>query len=264
MLRQPLACFSAIPLSLLFSLGVLLASVKADPMPPLILHAGGQVDGIAGTNSLEAMDETYAAGGRAIEVDFDWTSDGELVCIHDFSDRFTPLLNGEPCTLEEFLRIRYLNRYTPMTAWDLVDWLSVHPDAILITDFKSGNVDGLETLARMAQDYPGLQGRIYPQIYHQEEYWPVRGLGYRNVIYTIYMEDYAVRRDAAGIAAFLQDHPLAAVTVPEAIVEQQGQDYVDAIRTAGIPLYVHTINSVQEIRRYQAMGVYGVYTDAPQ
>lgn len=177
MLRHPLTCLAAIPLSLLFSLGILIASLEADPVPPLIIHAAGRVDGISGTNSLEALEETYAAGGRAIEIDFDWTSDGELVCIHDFTDRFTPLLHGEPCTLEEFLNIRYLNRYTPMTARDLLDWLSRHTDVILITDFKSGNVDGLETLAWMAQDYPNLQSRIYPQIYHQEEYWPVRGAG---------------------------------------------------------------------------------------
>lgn len=264
MLRHPLTCLAAIPLSLLFSLGILVASLEADPVPPLIIHAAGRVDGISGTNSLEALEETYAAGGRAIEIDFDWTSDGELVCIHDFTDRFTPLLHGEPCTLEEFLNIRYLNRYTPMTARDLLDWLSRHTDVILITDFKSGNVDGLETLAWMAQDYPNLQSRIYPQIYHQEEYWPVRGLGYRNIIYTLYAEHYDIRRDAAGITAFAQNHPLAAVTVPMAIVDQQGQSYVDTINEADIPLYIHTVNGIQDIRKYQAMGIYGVYTDYPR
>jgi len=264
MLRQPLACLTALPLSLLFSLGVLLASLEADPIPPLIIHAGGLVDGITGTNSLEALEETYAIGGRAIEIDFDWTSDGYLVCIHDFTDRFTPLLDGEPCTLEVFRSIRYNNCYTPMTAQDLIDWLSLHTDVRLITDFKSGNVEGLEALAQMAQEYPGLQEQIYPQIYHQNEYWPVRSLGYKNIIYTIYAEPYEIRRDAAGIAAFCESCPLAAVTVPLAIVDQQGQTYVDTINGADLPLYVHTVNGIQDIRKYQAMGVYGVYTDYPR
>ena len=109
MLRRPLVCLASTPLSLLLSLSILLSSLTATPIPPLIIHAGGRIDGVTGTNSLEALEETYAVGGRAIEIDFDWTSDGHLVCIHDFTDRFTTQLNGEPCTLEEFLNIRYLN-----------------------------------------------------------------------------------------------------------------------------------------------------------
>lgn len=264
MLRHPLACLAAAPLSLLLSLGILLSALEAEAVPPLIIHAGGTVNGVAGTNSLEALEETYVVGGRAIEIDFDWTSDGCLVCIHDFTDRFTPVLDGEPCTLEVFQSLRYLNRYTPMTARDLIDWLSQHPDVRLITDFKSGNVEGLEVLAGMAQEYPGLQNQIYPQIYHQNEYWPVRNLGYRNIIYTIYTEVYEIRRDAAGIAGFAESHPLAAVTVPIAIVDQQGQSYVDTINEANLPLYVHTVNGIQDIRKYQSMGIYGVYTDYPR
>ena len=173
-------------------------------------------------------------------------------------------LNGEPCTLEEFLNIRYLNRYTPITAQELIDWLSSHSDVRLITDFKNDNVTGLETLAEMAGAYPGLLDQIYPQIYHQSEYYPVRSLGYKNVIYTLYRQHYDIRKDAAGIAAFAADHPLAAVTVPIAIVDQQGTDYVNAINQVNVPLYVHTVNGIQDIRKYQDMGVYGVYTDYPR
>lgn len=264
MLRHPLTCLATLPLSLLLSLGMLLTSLEADPIPPLIIHAAGTVDGITSTNSMEALEQTYAVGGRAIEIDFDWTSDGHLVCIHDFTDRFTSALDGEPCTLEVFQSLRYLDRYTPMTAQDLVDWLSWHGDVRLITDFKSDNVEGLETLARMLQEYPGLQDQVYPQIYHQNEYWSVRGLGYKNIIYTIYMEDYEIRRDAAGIAAFASSHPLAAVTVPIAIVDQQGQAYVDTINAVNRPLYVHTVNGIQDIQKYLEMGIYGVYTDYPR
>ena len=264
MLRRPLVCLASTPLSLLLSLSILLSSLTATPIPPLIIHAGGRIDGVTGTNSLEALEETYAVGGRAIEIDFDWTSDGHLVCIQDFTDRFTTQLNGEPCTLEEFLNIRYLNRYTPITAQELIDWLSGHSDVRLITDFKNDNVTGLETLAEMAGAYPGLLDQIYPQIYRQSEYYPVRSLGYKNVIYTLYREHYDIRKDAAGIAAFAADHPLAAVTVPIAIVDQQGTDYVNAINQVNVPLYVHTVNGIQDIRKYQDMGVYGVYTDYPR
>ena len=94
MLRRPLVCLASTPLSLLLSLSILLSSLTATPIQPLIIHAGGRIDGVTGTNSLEALEETYAVGGRAIEIDFDWTSDGHQVCIHDFTDRFTTQLNG--------------------------------------------------------------------------------------------------------------------------------------------------------------------------
>lgn len=45
-----------------------------------ILHAGGITPaGTVGSNSLEALDYSYQRGYRAMEVDFFWTTDGQLV-----------------------------------------------------------------------------------------------------------------------------------------------------------------------------------------
>ena len=51
---------------------------------PRIAHAGGQFNGATYTNSLEALDRNYGAGFRAFEIDLSFTSDGELVCLHDW------------------------------------------------------------------------------------------------------------------------------------------------------------------------------------
>ena len=51
---------------------------------PRIAHAGGQFNGATYTNSLEALDQNYEAGFRAFEIDLSFTSDGELVCLHDW------------------------------------------------------------------------------------------------------------------------------------------------------------------------------------
>ena len=53
--------------------------------PRLIAHAGGAVYGYRLTNSLEALDRAWEAGFRFIELDFQRTSDGEIVLIHDWA-----------------------------------------------------------------------------------------------------------------------------------------------------------------------------------
>ena len=50
-----------------------------------ILHAGGVTpNGILGSNSLEAVEHSYDNGYRVLEIDFCWTEDNHLVCVHDW------------------------------------------------------------------------------------------------------------------------------------------------------------------------------------
>ena len=53
---------------------------------PLIYHAGGGIDGLTYSNSREALEHTLNQGNRFVEVDFLFTSDGQLVCAHDWHD----------------------------------------------------------------------------------------------------------------------------------------------------------------------------------
>jgi arylsulfatase A-like enzyme len=55
--------------------------------PAFVAHAGGGIKGRSYTNSLEALDENYRRGFRFFELDFNWTSDNQLVCIHDWESR---------------------------------------------------------------------------------------------------------------------------------------------------------------------------------
>lgn len=49
-----------------------------------IAHAGGEVDGQIYANSLESLNASYAKGYRYFEIDLSFTSDRQLVCIHDW------------------------------------------------------------------------------------------------------------------------------------------------------------------------------------
>src|SRR5690606_19320291 len=72
--------------------------------PPLVAHAGGAIYGFKLTNSLEALEESYENGFKLIEMDFEWTSDGKVVAIHDWGPMVERLFMTEERVLshEEF------------------------------------------------------------------------------------------------------------------------------------------------------------------
>ncbi|MBQ3592188.1 MAG: hypothetical protein II979_09615, partial [Clostridia bacterium] len=81
-----------------------------------ITHAAGRIDGMDGSNSLEALEGAYAAGCRYVEMDFQFTADGELACIHDWYRQYTSAIpeDGTALTLAEFQACRIYDTYTPL------------------------------------------------------------------------------------------------------------------------------------------------------
>ena len=68
---------------------------KLDNQPQLIAHAGGGINGLTYMNSLEAIDLNYSLGLRYFEIDFSWTNDDRLVCIHDWKQSYKRLFNND-------------------------------------------------------------------------------------------------------------------------------------------------------------------------
>ena len=101
-----------------------------------LAHAGGEIDGQRYTNSLEALNSNYALGFRIFEIDIITTSDGHLVCAHDWDTwkRFTGFKGESPPTLKEFLKHKIKEKYTPLSLEMLHEWFKNHPDATLFTD----------------------------------------------------------------------------------------------------------------------------------
>lgn len=110
-------------------------SLKSDPNRYLA-HAGGEIDGNRYTNSLEAIDYNYSRGFRVFEIDIIQTSDGHLVCAHDWESwqRFTGYEGNIPPTLDTFLKHKIKKDYTALSLAQLSNWFKKHPDAILFTD----------------------------------------------------------------------------------------------------------------------------------
>lgn len=103
-----------------------------------IAHAGGEINGDAYTNSLEALQESYSKGLRLFELDIIKTTDGKYVAAHDWLTWKKQVdykeKNDSPVSLNEFLKYKILNKYTPMDINSINQWFEKHTDAYLVTD----------------------------------------------------------------------------------------------------------------------------------
>ena len=101
-----------------------------------IAHAGGMINGDIYTNSLEALNHSYAKGFRLFELDIIKTADGQYVAAHDWEgwSRITGYKGDLPVSKEEFLKHKILKTYSPMDMTMINSWFKEHEDAMLVTD----------------------------------------------------------------------------------------------------------------------------------
>ncbi len=222
---------------------------------PRVAHAGGQLDGATYTNSLEALEKNYEAGFRAFEIDLSFTSDRELVCLHDWDESFTrsfDLPPASPVSLQEFERlVQERSSVTKCTLASLMHWFDEHHDAILITDVKERNLEALEHISTR---YPQLLSRIVPQIYQPDEYESVKAFGFEQLIWTLYLYPGGTQ----SVLESLKDMTLWAVSMNS---DRAQEDLPRRLDELGIPTYAHTINQYADLLYLRTRGIDEIYTD---
>ena len=185
----------------------------------LIGHAGGGLPNRTYANNLAALDAGYARGLRIFELDLHELPFGGIRTGHDWYDVLDPA-----------------------SAWlsDVAAWLRRHPDARLITDFKTDNARGLARLARLA---PDLRGRIMPFVYTPGDYPVARALGFDKVVFASYRQ-----RADRGWLDYVNDHDVAAVAIPY-------RD-IGLLPLIHRPVFVHVLEAMPAQR-----GFAGIITD---
>ena len=222
--------------------------------PRLVAHAGGDIYGIRMTNSLQALNKSYAEGFRFIEMDISLTSDGIPVLLHDWGNAnwFAGIkYSTEQPEYKDFIKRTGILGLEFMDLNKLAQWLAKHDDAYIITDIKENNV---EILGYIRENYPEASERIIPQIYYPEEYEPVRNLGYEHIILTL----YRIKTIGDEIFEFCSEQPLFGLTIAQSRAEPE---LLEKYSELGIPIYIHTINDYNEYIKLRDKGAYGVYTD---
>ncbi len=236
--------------------GSLSSADNGEPDPPsasdqLVAHAAGAVYGYRRTNSEEALNTAYWNGFLYFELDFERTSDGKTVLIHDW-DSMAGRMFGRAgqLTLEEFRTSDTFMDLTVMDLDDLLKWLDRHPDCFIITDIRP---DNLSVLEEISESSGGQKKQFIPQAYSFEEYRSIEELGYDRIILTLYS-----MTDLGGVTAFAREERPWAVTIPE---EKLEEDLVEELSGLGIRTFAHTINTLDTWEYWHGFGLYGIYTD---
>ncbi|MDD3570077.1 MAG: glycerophosphodiester phosphodiesterase family protein [Lachnospiraceae bacterium] len=259
-LKQIGALACVVTVSVSFSITALAADKSVASNMTAVIHAGGVVNDEIGTNSLEALNNSFFNGYRYIELDFNFTTDRHLVCVHDWEKNYFGSdynFNGA-VSLEEFKNLKIEGKYTPLTIKSLEEWLMNKPNTYIITDIKEDNIAGLKYIKDNA---PYMMRRLIPQIYTEAQYDTVRSMGYENIIYTLYMQNYSQKTNTSRIVSFAKNHDLVAITFSS---ELATNNYVSALKQSGTRLFVHTVNDKSDTERFKSMGIYGVYSDVFQ
>lgn len=224
------------------------------PIPPaLIAHAGGSIYGYRLTNSLEALDTAYANGFRYIEMDFECTSDGQYVLLHDWTSMAQRMLftSGQR-TLSEFQSAEVFMDLTQLDLDALLEWLESHRDCFIITDAKCGNEPFLAALSEKAEK---SVYQFIPQAYSYDDYTYAKECGFDSVILTLYLMDSV---DENELAQFAQDQQPWAITIPAKHLTESLLRSLDAVNTC---TYTHTVNDLSYYEQWHDCGLHGIYTD---
>jgi glycerophosphoryl diester phosphodiesterase len=228
----------------------------------LIAHALGGIDGDTYTNSLEAFENGLGRGYKIFEADFSVTSDGKVVCSHDFEN-----FDGVTPDYDTFMETKIYDKYTPLDMKSLVALLYENKDIYLMTDFKWDNSFGsdnhevtliMDELVSDIESYndKSLYDRVIIQIYSEDNYADIEAYGcFSNYVYTLYNYAYPIYDE---IAAFCLENRISVVTMEKS---RATKEHVEILDRWNIKVYSHTVNDEDEMRGLMSNGVTGIYTD---
>ncbi len=222
-----------------------------------IAHAGGGINGKKYTNSFEALSHNMTNGYKYFEIDFSFTKDGELVCLHDWKNSFKRsfgFTTDEKLTLKEFEHLVKSNsEFNKCTIYSLSEWMKLNPSATIITDVKEDNIKALKLVIATL---PNATTNVIPQIYNPNNFDTIKSLGFDQIIWTLYRYDGSNEQVLAWVQKFSASF---AVTMPK---KRAKSTLPKELKNKNIPSYVHTINQVSEAKKYMNKhGITEIYTD---
>ena len=147
------------------------------PVPPrtVIAHAGGAIDSLTYTNSLEAVQNAVARGVKFIELDIVISPEGEPLAFHSSPDVIDTIYSCDPPHMDEFvkepIRARNGKTYTKLTWREINKLFLDNPNLILVVD-KTDDPQVLEKY------FPKLKKRMIVECFSMERFVEVSKRGF--------------------------------------------------------------------------------------
>lgn len=222
-----------------------------------VAHGGGALGKRKVTNSYEALTENLKRGFQYFELDFNFTSDDQIVCIHDWQQSFESTFGVKAAATPSLAIFNDLvdrnNKFKNCTLDGLAQWMRKNPGAYIVTDVKERN---LAALKQIVTTLPDAENRVIPQIYEPGNFAKARKMGFKHIILTLYrykgLNSQLLSQVKSWDGSF-------AVTMPTGTARS---GFGKQLQSLGIPTYAHTVNERPE--KEELLSVYGIseiYTD---
>ena len=214
----------------------------------LIAHAGGQVHGYEGANTIEAIRNAHSQNFRYIELDMITTSDRRIVLKHSWrtaGNIFGGARNGI-MSHYEFMGQSTYGRFTPTDLCMLIAFLEENPGPRIITDTKATNY---AALYEIASRFPEFMYRFIPQVYQFGDARRIRALGFEDIILTSYM---MADHNPGQIRDYALQNGLYAVGIPDGLATRA---FISALNPSMVRIFVHTIDDIARAEQLMDLGV---------
>ena len=201
-----------------------------------IAHAGGSIDNLKYTNSLEAIQNSIDRGYKLIEIDLIETSDQKLVAAHDWElfQKLTDCCNKKILTLKEFNSAVISKKFKPVDYKKINEIFLENKDLILVTD-KSNNFDLINDLFNFDKD------RIIVEIFGRKNYFEAIKKGIKNPLYSASIENTENEID------FILDYKIKMISVSSLDFIKNFNDY-KKLKQNGVIIFVYTSNDLDFIK----------------
>jgi glycerophosphoryl diester phosphodiesterase len=238
------------------------ASARPLEVPPglLVAHALGGIDGIAYSNSIEALRCNHKRGFRWFEVDLALTQDEELVAFHTQHERQAGLEKPiHELPFSEVQRARYRKKFAIARFADVLNEAKSLGGVVLVTDTKNWSPSLLTAVERIIKAMPQTDTgpHIVLQSYGEKDIEAVARLA-KEIGAGIILTLYKTRAPDPAVADMATRHGVVAVVASQ---RRFSPWLADRLHASQIPILVHTVNEHEKMVELTRSGADGFYTD---
>ena len=216
----------------------------------LIAHAGGGINGLKYTNSLEAMEQSIEHGFKMVELDLLISSDGRIVAVHDWKTfhEMTNSNNTGSISSKEFESKIIHDKYKTLNISTAIDILDKN-DVVLVTD----KIKNLALLSKYIID----KDKSIIEVFSIDKYNEAIDLGFNNVALNIDL-------NTLFILDWIDLNKIKAVTYRGDNLGSLGSEYKKAIELSnmGVSSMIYSTNDL-DLDGIKASGIgnFALYVD---
>lgn len=236
----------------------------------IVAHRGENT--LAPQNSLEAFSIAWKNGIKYVEGDFFETKSGEIVCVHGNGElkAFTGSnlliadLNAENIkTLNLANNAKWQKKFKFVKLPTLREVMAIVPkDGVLVLEMKNVSPTYAENVEKARKETGLKKEQILLISFYKKaiKSFNAQVKGYKSLwLYKLEMKNGKLNVSPAEAIATCKEIGASGVDVGES--DLLGALYVQEVKNAGLDFYVWTVNTFNNVKRMQKIGIDGVTTD---